>query len=68
MSRYRATFRVNDVVFTDTFATQEEAFKQAKAWAEAGLTDVSLTDGEREYPFEDFVRKVPAVGERNDTP
>jgi hypothetical protein len=68
MSRYRATFRVNDVVFTDTFATQEEAFKQAKAWAEAGLMDVSLTDGEREYPFEDFVRRVPVVGERNDTP
>ena len=68
MSRYRATFRVNDIVFTDTFATQEEAFKQAKAWAEAGLTDVSVTDGEREYPFADFVGKVSDPGERNDTP
>lgn len=63
MSRYRATFRVNDVIFSDTFATQEEAFKQAKAWVKAGLTDVSLTDGEREYPFEDFIGKVPANGE-----
>jgi hypothetical protein len=68
MPRYRATFRVNDVVFSDTFGTQEEAFKQAKAWTEAGLTDVSFSDGEREYAFEDFVRKVPATGERNDTP
>jgi hypothetical protein len=57
MSRYKATFRVNDIVFTDT-----------KAWAEAGLTDVSFTDGEREYPFADFVEKVSDTGERNDTP
>jgi hypothetical protein len=68
MARYRASFRVNDIIFTDTFATEQEAFEQAKAWAEAGLTDVSVTDGEREYPFEDFPRKVPAAGERNDAP
>ena len=64
MARYKATFRVNDIVFTDTFATERAAFEQAKAWAEAGLTDVSVTDGEREYLFDDFAAKVPAAGDR----
>jgi hypothetical protein len=66
MATYRVTFRVNDVIFTDTYETEQAAFEQAKAWAEAGLTDVSVTDGEREYSFDEFAARKTAAGDRND--
>ena len=62
MARYRVTFRVNDVIFTDAFATEEIAFEQAKAWVKAGLPNVSVSDGEREYSFEEFAAQVAATG------
>ena len=66
MARYKVTFRVNDVFFTDTFATEQAALEQAKAWFEAGLTDISVADGEREYSLENFAAKVTAGGDQND--
>ena len=58
MARYTVAFRVNDIVFTETFETEKEAFEQAQAWFEARLTNVTVTDDEREYTFRDFAAKI----------
>jgi len=54
----RSAFRVNDIVFTETFGTEKEAVEQARAWFEARLTNVTVTDDEREYTFRDFAAKI----------
>ena len=58
--RFKVTTQLHDIFFSEMFATEWEALRQAMAWSKAKLGEVCITDRGITYSLDEFADRIVA--------